>query len=294
MHIVMTGATSGIGEEAAKILIERKDIQLTIGSRSGAGSLPKKNRLTILPFDMDRLENVRVFATEIEKMVPVDRLVLNAGLQLARPETTADGFERTFAVNHLAHYLLLRLLIPSLASHARVIFTGSGTHDPDEKAPVTPPDHAVAEWLAYPDRDPQAVSGTRKNCARAYSSSKLCNIMAARELSQRHPDIAALSYDPGYVPATRLARDYPKWIVAIISRILPLMMARDRTSTVSRSGRYLAELAADPRYDIAHGDYWSVRGPALVRTEPSVLARDDDAARKLWNDSERLVGLAGH
>ncbi|QLC24271.1 SDR family NAD(P)-dependent oxidoreductase [Parasphingopyxis algicola] len=291
MHIVMTGATSGIGEEAAKILLERADVHLTIGSRSGASGLPQSERLTVLPLDMDSLENERRFADAVRERGPVDRLLLNAGLQLARPEKSADGFERTFAVNHLAHYLMLRLLTGSLAPGARVVLTGSGTHDPAENTPVTPPDHAEAEWLAYPERDPNPAKGTRKFCARAYSSSKLCNIMTAREFAARHPEFTALSYDPGYVPTTGLARDYPKWLMAIVSRVIPLLMARDRTSTVPRSGRYLADLAVDDRYARGQGDYWSVRGPDLVKAEPSDLARDAAAARKLWDDSARLVGL---
>ena len=290
MRLVMTGATAGFGLFAAQRLIAAGHA-LTIGARH-PGALPPElaGRVEALPLDMDALANVRAFGAALGD-APIDGLVLNAGLQLAKPATSADGFERTFAVNHLAHYLLLRLVETRLAPGARVILTGSGTHDPAEKTPVTPPVHANADWLAYPATDPQRETRTRQACFRAYSSSKLCNIMTAREAARRIPRISAMSYDPGYVPHTGLGRDNPKWMATLVSYVVPLMMKRDRSSNIVRSGDFLAALVSDPRYADCHGDYWSVRGPELRKLEPSVLARDDAASAKLWDDSARLAGI---
>lgn len=290
MRIVMTGATAGFGLYAAERLLDA-GATLTIGARNHAALPPTlQGRVSALPLDLDALANVRQFAAALGEG-PIDVLVLNAGLQLAKPATSADGFERTFAVNHLAHYLLLRLLAPRLAPDARVIFTGSGTHDPAEKTPVTPPVHADADRLAHPETDPTAEKGVRQACFRAYSTSKLCNIMTAREAAKRLPGIDSLAFDPGYVPHTGLGRDNGRIISTLVSLILPRLMKSDRTSTVPRSGQFLADLALDARYAGARGDYWSVRGPALLRIEPSTLARDDAACTRLWDDSARLVGL---
>jgi NAD(P)-dependent dehydrogenase (short-subunit alcohol dehydrogenase family) len=290
MRIVMTGATAGFGLFAAERLLASR-ASLTIGARNPAALPPAlAGRVTALPLDLDALANVRAFAAALGEG-PIDVLILNAGLQLAKPARSADGFERTFAVNHLAHYLLLRLLAPRLAAGARVIFTGSGTHDPLEKTPVTPPVHADADRLAHPETDPTAEKGARQACFRAYSTSKLCNIMTAREAPRRLPGVDVLAFDPGYVPHTGLMRDNGRVIAAILSRVLPFLMKGDRTSTIPRSGQFLADLAIDPRYAGARGDYWSVRGPALLRVEPSDLARDDAASARLWDDSARLVGV---
>jgi len=290
MRIVMTGATAGFGLHAAERLLAA-GATLTVGARNPTALPPAlAGRVSALPLDLDALANVRTFAAALGEG-PIDVLILNAGLQLAKPATSADGFERTFAVNHLAHYLLLRLLAPRLAAGARVIFTGSGTHDPAEKTPVTPPVHADAVRLAHPETDPTAEKGVRQACFRAYSTSKLCNIMTAREAPRRIAGIDVLAFDPGYVPHTGLGRDNGRVIATLVGYILPLLMKRDRSSTIPRSGQFLADLAIDPRYAGARGEYWSVRGSDLLRIEPSALARDDAACARLWDDSARLVGL---
>lgn len=291
MRVVMTGATAGFGLFAAQKMVEGGHA-LIVGARN-PDALPAElaGRAEALPLDLDSLADVRRFAEAAGAGPPIDALVLNAGLQLAKPAKSADGFERTFAVNHLAHYLLLRLLADKLSPTARVILTGSGTHDPAEKTPVTPPIHANAEYLAYPERDPQAETRARQGGFRAYSASKLCNIMTAREAALRYPALSVMSYDPGYVPHTSLGRDNPKIIATLVSYIVPLLMKGDRSSNIPRSGQFLADLVLAPHYADCHGDYWSVRGPALRKIEPSVLARDGLAAAKLWEDSAGLVGV---
>jgi NAD(P)-dependent dehydrogenase (short-subunit alcohol dehydrogenase family) len=289
MHIVMTGATSGFGANAAARLAAAGH-DLTIGARC-PDAVEAAWRAKALSLDLDDFASIDRFAEAVVAGPPIDALLLNAGLQCAKLETGAAGFERTFAVNQLAHFQLLRRLLPNLAPGARVILTGSGTHDPAEKTPVTPPAHADAERLAFPDRDPTLPKGARSQAFRAYSSSKLANIMTARELARRRPDLASMSFDPGYVPWTGLARASGSILSTLASLILPLLMKSDRKSTVALSGEYLAELAIDPAYADAHGDYWAVRNPALERIEPSVLARDDAACAKLWDDCEGLLEL---
>lgn len=291
MHIVMTGATSGFGANAAGRLAAAGH-RLTVGARR-PDAVDAAWRAEALSLDLDDFASVDRFAEAVAKGPAVDALVLNAGLQTSKLETGAEGFERTFAVNQLAHFRLLLRLLPHLAPGARVILTGSGTHDPEEKTLVTPPAHPKAEWLAYPDRDPTLPKKDQAQAFRAYSSSKLANIMTARELARRRPDLAAMSFDPGYVPWTGLARDSGKIISSLVSLILPLTMKRDRKSTIDLSGEYLASLAAGPAYSDARGDYWSVRNPALVRIEPSALARDDVACVKMWDDCAGLMGLEG-
>jgi NAD(P)-dependent dehydrogenase (short-subunit alcohol dehydrogenase family) len=86
-------------------------------------------------------------------------------------------------VNYLAHYLLIRLLIPRLATGATIVLTTSGTHDPAEKAALPTPRHADAPLLARPELDPARDKKPRTASGRAYTSSKLCVVLAARALT---------------------------------------------------------------------------------------------------------------
>lgn len=138
--------------------------------------------------------------------------MLNAGVVL--PDVTGrtvDGFETTFAVNHLAHYLLLRLLLPTLAERAIVVADHERHDDPANQAGLAPPRHADAELLAHPDRDPDRETRRRKAGQHAYTASKLCTVLTARSLSER-PDVqtrrlTVVAYDPGQVFGTALAKE---------------------------------------------------------------------------------------
>ncbi|MGB3711754.1 MAG: SDR family NAD(P)-dependent oxidoreductase [Erythrobacter sp.] len=292
MHVVMTGATSGFGHNTARRLVEAGLDRLTIGAREPADLDEglERPQVDARELDLEHFSSVRAFADSIGNE-PIDALVLNAGIQLAKPERAPNGMEKTFLVNQLSHFLLLDLLRDRLAPGARVILTGSGTHDPAAGTMITPPDHADAERLAWPERDETLPRSRSQAAMRAYSSSKLANIMTARELARREDDLVALSFDPGYVPGTRLSREYPWLVEKAFHNILPLIMPGDRSSSIDNSGRLLAMAIVDRQWDDHSGAYLSVRGEdTLLRIEPSELAQDDEAAAKLWNDCKRLVG----
>jgi NAD(P)-dependent dehydrogenase (short-subunit alcohol dehydrogenase family) len=119
--VVITGASAGLGEVAAQEIARTPNIRLIAGVRSSHAP----TEVTVLPLDLARLASVRSFARAVIERLDsawIDALVLNAGAQFPNvDQRTEDGFETTFAVNHLAHYLLLRLLMPKLAEHARVV-----------------------------------------------------------------------------------------------------------------------------------------------------------------------------
>ncbi|MFI9552960.1 SDR family NAD(P)-dependent oxidoreductase [Nonomuraea endophytica] len=289
--MVMTGGTSGFGATAAGRLI-RGGARLILGARRPDGDS--------IPLDLTGLASVRAFATSVRERLggtPVDALVLNAGL--IRPDAggrSADGFETTFAVNHLAHYLLVRLLLPTLADGAIVVLTTSGTHDPATGAGLTPPRHADADLLAHPDRDPGRDPRPRKAGEHAYTASKLCAVLTARVLSGR--GVTAVAYDPGQVFGTGLAKDLafplrvawsvlgtpvPRWVV---SRFNPHLNSR------AAAGNALADLALGLARPPAGRSYAALRRGRLTWPDPSEPARDGRLAQALWDDSAKLAGLA--
>lgn len=295
MRMIMTGGTSGIGLEALRSLLERGVTMPIIGVRD-AGRVPPDlaDRIETRPLDLNSLASVRAFCAGLEGQ-SIDALLLNAGGQTTREAKSADGLERTFAVNHLAHYLMIRLLLPNLTQGARVIVTSSGTHDPAAKTPMPVPHHADARKLAFPHTDPQRDAKPGLAGRRAYSTSKLCNVMTVRELATRtaqtRPDLAILALDPGFVPGTGLARDYPGPANWIFRNILPLFARGEGTSRPGISGRLMADLVLTETHAKARGEYWSVRHHQLKQVDPSTIARDDRACAQLWDDSAALVGL---
>jgi NAD(P)-dependent dehydrogenase (short-subunit alcohol dehydrogenase family) len=296
MKIVMTGGTSGIGLEALRSMLGRGVTMPVVGVRD-ASRVPTDLQGKIEPraLDLEILASVRAFCATFEGQ-KIDALVLNAGGQILGAAKTADGFERTFAVNHLAHYLMIRLLLPNLSEGARIMVTSSGTHDPEAKTGIPAPRHGDAHKLAYPETDPERDAKARVAGLRAYSASKLCNVMTARELAVRtavsRPDLSITALDPAFVPGTGLARDYPAVINWMFRNILPLFVRGEGTSKPEISGRLMADLIQDAAHAQARGEYWSVRSHVLKLIDPSVIARDSAACAKLWDDSADMVGVS--
>lgn len=290
MLVVMTGGTRGLGRVAAE---QMTGLGTPIMGARRPEDVPAGWHYQ--PLDLASLASVRAFAAALPEG-PISHLILNAGGQ--RPDTkarSADGFELTFATNHLAHYLLLRLLMPRLSDGARIVITSSGTHDPEEKTGVPPPRHARAEWLAYPERDPQADRLQATAGMRAYSASKLCNLMTARHLAgsdaARVRGWRVFAYDPGLTPGTGLVRSQPWFVRTLIWPLLPLMLPFSKgMNSLAGAGRGLAELATSavaPEGRV----YASLRKGRLTWPDPSVIARDDNAGQALWDDSAGMAGL---
>jgi NAD(P)-dependent dehydrogenase (short-subunit alcohol dehydrogenase family) len=288
--IVMTGISSGIGSVAAKRLIAR-------GHRliGGACDIDFMESAEIRPLDLSDLAAVRTFAGTLDS-TQIDSLVLNAGVQsYSASAQTRQGFERTFGVNHLAHYLLARLLLPHMKDEGIIVFTTSGTHNPSEKHPIPPPNHANAEWLACPARDPHLDRRPATAGLRAYSSSKLCNVMTARTLAENSDVVRrrlrVFAYDPGLTPGTGLVRSAPfvvrKLIWPFFSFIQPFSAGMN---SLVNAGRGLADLS-DGTVSSETEVYCSLRKGKPTWPSPSTIAQDGQACARLWRDSAAMVEL---
>ncbi|MFI6869709.1 SDR family NAD(P)-dependent oxidoreductase [Nocardia sp. NPDC050406] len=293
-NIVMTGGTSGFGAIAAERLVAAGDNRLLVGARR---TVPAGEAI---PLELRELDSARMFAATVRERLggsPIDALVLNAGV--IRPDAddrTLDGFETTFAVNHLAQYLVSRLLLPDLAETAIVILTTSGTHDPATGASLVPPRHADAELLAHPERDPDRDSRPRKAGEHAYTASKLCAVLTARSLSEQREGLTALAYDPGQVFGTGLAKNLSlplrtAWSLFGTPLGWPLRQFSPTMNTRHAAGKALADLALRVTPPPPGHLYAALRRGHLTWPDLSDLARDDKRALALWTDSAGLVGL---
>ncbi|GAA3527272.1 SDR family NAD(P)-dependent oxidoreductase [Amycolatopsis ultiminotia] len=286
----MTGATSGLGAVAARLLTADPEIRLLAGTRGKQVDGAETEQL-----DLGQLAGVREFARKIIARLgdsKIDILVLNAGISSPgdRP-STEDGYEVVFATNHLAHYLLLRLLTPHLSPTANIVVTTSDTHDPKINK-LAAPHHAYADLLA---RVPDGGPAKGRAAFRAYASSKLCNLLTARAFAHfteaEGHQFQVIAYNPGFTPATQLNREAGRVIRTAMRTLLPLARKFMHINSVDEAGRTLRDLALGEIRPPAGRIYASLAQGKLVWPDPSRLAQSNDAMTSLWQESAALVDM---
>lgn len=200
---------------------------------------------------------------------------------------TKDGFEETFGVNQLGPFYLTLLLLPCLTQDAHITFTASGTHDPKQKTGMAPAVFINAELLAHPEktREKEMTVGQRR-----YATSKLCTVMTVYKLQDHLSDtnIHVNGFDPGLVPGTGLARNYPPFLKFIFDKILPaLILFVHNVRTAKTSGTNLANLAYAPDYKQFKGKYFEGKKeiPSSEDSYNPIYQKD------LWDTSIRLSNI---
>jgi NAD(P)-dependent dehydrogenase (short-subunit alcohol dehydrogenase family) len=269
--IVITGASDGIGAAAARRLAGAGERVVLVGrdparTAAVAADLGAPHHLA----DFAELDQVRRLGAELHAAYPrIDVLANNAGGIMGPRSVTADGFERTLQVNHLAPFLLTHLLLPTLvASRASVIATSSV---------------AAARWGRI-DLD-DLGNERRYRPATAYGDAKLANVLHTVELQRRYggQGLAAVAFHPGIV-----ATSFAKETNHLMRLVYHTPLRRLLTISPEQGGDYLAALAAGtPGVDWAPGGYVE-QGRAAV---PPPQAADADLARRLWDVSAALVGV---
>lgn len=309
--ILITGGHSGIGIECCKVLASTYKYNLILAGRSPermknfANELMKSYgvKVSVLTMDTSSLAAVRSGATHCREMIAngeIDQLqaiICNAGVRLnGAPTYTLDGYEETLATNYLGHTLLLELLVDHLADHGRIVFTASGTHDPDtpDGKMMGVADEYDAIGLAYTGKDGAKPVSSGKR----YATSKLYMILYAYELGRRlkikGSSIAAIAFDPGATSGTGFLRSMPKPVQWLANTgFMNWVMKRSGVTIgdIKFSGECLARVTADPAYANGSGKYFQTNDGKLIERRSSKLSYDDQRALKLWNDTKTLIHL---
>ena len=298
---VMTGATSGLGLEAAKQLAAKTDDLLVAGARrpSDADALKRAvptDRLILLQLDTASPELVTAFAGEVKKRLG-DRRIASlsciAGLQILGPQRlTRNGIDETFATNVLGHLRLVDGLRDCLAPNAVVVTIGSGTHDPDNKlagragfagADFTSTRAAALGESTRPRRDETQHALDR------YATSKLCAIYHAAAAATEPAFSGARIYcfDPGLMPGTGLARQRNTLLRFLWKRVMPVLSLFDEgVSSPERSARFLVDglILGQAVYPSgAHVEFTGNPAPA------SRQAKDLEAAKRFLVEARSLA-----
>ncbi len=271
---VITGATSGIGLAAAEALAAKGASLALVGRDRARGEAALARvraaapgvRATMHYADLLRMSEVRRLGVELLAAYPhIDVLVNNAGAFFERREVTEDGLERTFALNHMAYFLLTHVLRERLATSApaRVVSVASRAHQ-------------QARGLDLDD-----LSLARGyNGWTAYCRSKLANILFTRALARRlaGTGVTANCLHPGFV-ASRFGdnnRGPFRWGIGLGKRFFAISEARGAETVVY--------LASDPAVASTTGGYFANSRPAT----PTLAAQDDRVAERLWEISAKL------
>jgi NAD(P)-dependent dehydrogenase (short-subunit alcohol dehydrogenase family) len=308
--VLVTGGNSGLGFECARelarggwrVLIASRDRNVSAAAVERIVRDTGNDAVAEMGLDLGSTASVRRFAREIEtRNVPLRALVCNAGLQLSERRLSEDGFELTFAVNHLGHFLLTNLLLGRLRAHApaRIVVVASGVHDPKLWTGMPKPAVGDLPTLAEtggPERG-------RFDGRLAYVNSKLCNLWFVYELVRRleatglanDGGLTVNGFDPGLVPGSGLARDYSPVLRFVWDRVLPgaalvLTHVVPTVNPAPKAGRALARLVLDPAFARISGKYFPSH--ARWREAPSSDASyETDRARALWDESVRMTNL---
>ncbi|HYA80779.1 MAG TPA: SDR family oxidoreductase [Methylocystis sp.] len=273
---VITGGTSGIGLVAAETLAQRGARLVLVAREKARGEAAMARirerapgaQISIHYGDLSRLQEMRRLGQEIGAAEPkIDVLMNNAGAMFSRRSVTEDGLERTFAVNHMAYFVLTQWLRERViaAAPARIVNTASEAH---RRARLDFADLQSARGYSF---------------FTAYGRSKLANILFTRELARRlaGSGVTANCLHPGLV-ATRIA-DNNRGVLSLAAGIVKNLFGL----SPEKGAETMVYLATSPDVAGVTGVYFDKSRPAV----PAAAAQDDAAARRLWDESARIAQL---
>ncbi|CAI5467666.1 unnamed protein product [Closterium sp. Yama58-4] len=305
---IVTGGSSGIGTETARVLALRgasvvlavrnteageaakaaiiKDIEARSAAAAAGGVPPAvRERVSVMPLDLGSLKSVRAFAADYLRLNrPLHLLINNAGVMMCPYMLTADGYENQFGTNHVAHFLLTNLLLPKLketakqeGAEARIVIVSSAAHQ-----------------FPYPGgiRFDAINAKEGYDMMKAYGQSKLANILHARELSRRLKEegagVTVNALHPGVIHTNLTRYLVPEGTIwHTIGQGAYNLVFQWFMKTIPQGAATSCFLAAHPSVAGASGGYYA--DSRAAEGKATALSKDMELAGKLWELSEKMV-----
>jgi NAD(P)-dependent dehydrogenase (short-subunit alcohol dehydrogenase family) len=278
---IVTGASSGIGLEAAKALTAhgaRVVLAVRDAARgeAAAAALPGPGPNEVRLLDLASLDSVRAFAGGWDGS-PVDLLVNNAGVMIPPLSRTKDGFELQFGTNHLGHFALTNLILPRITSTGRVVTVSSDAHR-----------------FGRIDFDDLNWEHRRYRAWRAYGQSKLANLLFAAELQRRLTEagspVLSMAAHPGYAATNLQSHSGSRVMEFAMGTLGNRLLAQDAASGALPT-LYAATADLPGNTFAGPSGFGGTRG-APAQCARSTAAGDTEVARRLWQVSEQLTGVS--
>ncbi|KAK7324592.1 hypothetical protein VNO77_28279 [Canavalia gladiata] len=311
--VVITGASSGLGLATAKALAETGKWHIIMAcrdylkaARAAKSAGMAKENYTIMHLDLASLDSVRQFVDTFRRSgMPLDVLVCNAAVYLPtakEPTFTAEGFELSVGTNHLGHFLLARMMLEDLNKSdypsKRLIIVGSITGNTNTLAGNVPPKANLGDLRGLAGglnglNSSAMIDGGDFDGAKAYKDSKVCNMLTMQEFHRRYHEETGITFAslyPGCIATTGLFREH----IPLFRTLFPPFQKYITKGFVSEdeAGKRLAQVVSEPSLTKS-GVYWSWnKTSASFENQLSQEASDAEKARKVWEISEKLVGLA--
>lgn len=311
--VVITGASSGLGLATAKALADTGEWHVVMACRdflkaekaAKSVGIPKGS-YTIVHLDLASFDSIRQFVDNFRRSErPLDVLVCNAAVYLPtakEPRFTAEGFEISVGTNHLGHFLLARLLLDDLVKSEhksrRMIIVGSITGNTNTLAGNVPPKANLGDLRGLAGglngvNCSSMIDGGDFDGAKAYKDSKVCNMLTMQEFHRRYHEKTGIVFSslyPGCIATTGLFREH----IPLFRALFPPFQKYITKGYVSEeeAGKRLAQVVSDPSLGKS-GVYWSWNNDSSsFENSLSEEASNPEKACKVWEVSERLVGLA--
>jgi NAD(P)-dependent dehydrogenase (short-subunit alcohol dehydrogenase family) len=290
---IITGPTSGIGLRTALGLAKHGTVVLVGRDPAKLDEMrriieQRRGRHAVsVVCDLSDITSVRRAAAEITVLnLPVAGLLNNAGMRESRPTISAQGWDMTFATNHLGPFALTEVLLPHLPDGANVVFVCSAVEDPER-----PPAKAVgsrggryisAEASARGEWMP---GGSTMPGADAYATSKQCNLATVMVFARETPRLHFNAFEPGFTPNTGLGRDANAFLRFVLNYILPLLVPFMKYwSSPKRAARVATTVLIDASGRT--GIYYDEKGHPM---QGSPLARDPEFQNRVVAETRALL-----